>query len=438
MSAAAAAPAGDAATQITAGAASIDASLETVQESTGVSFLERLRREHVKVHPYGEPTYWDERYENSRREHGQNYSWDWYVDPRKIRSVLEMHAGEARGAKILVLGCGNSRLSEVLYESGYRSIVSVDTSTVVVSQMQYRYRDNEGMEFLVADCMSLDTFPEQSFDVIFEKGCLDCVYCSYNSIDNALKAYSEAWRLLKAGTGRFVSISYGNAKTRAAHMQHQKWDIETSLVAYSHGITMFTAVRFPEATKKGKLKAVMKYGGLMSRNTAKDKWKPVEQKKHSTLTKHKDKISQLSLQGIKLLTPEEEKDLELDPNQGFKIEDVKDELEKGLEANIEAEKKAKQEHLQEAEEIVAEKLTKEIDDQTDESDLGAVLKKAISTKKEAQTEGEDGEENPSRKKRASAVWGLAKKSLAATKGVVMEGDNDDEIIDESEFEKWQK
>lgn len=80
-----------------------------------MSFIERLRREHVRVEPYGEPTYWDERYENYRREHGQNFSFDWYVEPKRIAPVLEMHIGTEsdRGRKILVLGCGNSKLSEV-------------------------------------------------------------------------------------------------------------------------------------------------------------------------------------------------------------------------------------------------------------------------------------------------------------------------------------
>ena len=110
----------------------------------GVSFMERLRRDHVRVHPYGEPTYWDERYENFRREHGQNYSFDWYLDPKKISTILELHIGEDRGKKILILGCGNSMMSKVLYDMGYRSIVSVDTSGVVISQMQFRYKDCEG------------------------------------------------------------------------------------------------------------------------------------------------------------------------------------------------------------------------------------------------------------------------------------------------------
>jgi len=43
-----------------------DHSLAESTVADGASFLERLRQEHVKAHPFGEPTYWDERYENIR------------------------------------------------------------------------------------------------------------------------------------------------------------------------------------------------------------------------------------------------------------------------------------------------------------------------------------------------------------------------------------
>jgi hypothetical protein len=42
-------------------------------------------------------------------------------------------------------GCGNSRLSEEMYEDGYRSITNIDISRVVVDQMAARCRDMEGM-----------------------------------------------------------------------------------------------------------------------------------------------------------------------------------------------------------------------------------------------------------------------------------------------------
>jgi len=123
--------------------------------SQGFSFKERLIAENALVSPYGEPTYWDERYENNRREFGQNYSFDWYCGTEKIIDLVELHVGKERGAKILVLGCGNSNLSKAIFDKGYRSITSLDISPIVVSQMIYRFRECEGMEYVVGDAMNL-------------------------------------------------------------------------------------------------------------------------------------------------------------------------------------------------------------------------------------------------------------------------------------------
>ncbi|GMI39397.1 hypothetical protein TeGR_g7940, partial [Tetraparma gracilis] len=201
---------------------------------------------------------------------------------------------------------------------------------------------------------------------------------------------------------------------------------------YSHGITMIVATKFPEATTKGKMKAALKYGALFGKNTSKDKWKASSagSSKHSTLTKHKDMINSLALQGIKLLTPEQEKDLELDPEKGFHIEDVRDELDRGFQEGVAQAAAIRSEKEAELEQIL-EGRTAEIDDRTDPSDLGAVMKKAIDGRK-----GGAGAK-PGIKKRQSAVWGLAKKSLAATKGVVAEGDNDDQIVGEDEWDELQ-
>eukprot|EP00520_Triparma_pacifica_P006966 CAMPEP_0118663236 /NCGR_PEP_ID=MMETSP0785-20121206/17300_1 /TAXON_ID=91992 /ORGANISM="Bolidomonas pacifica, Strain CCMP 1866" /LENGTH=444 /DNA_ID=CAMNT_0006556919 /DNA_START=138 /DNA_END=1469 /DNA_ORIENTATION=- len=421
-------------------------SLQTKSTGGGVSFIERLRKEHVKVEPYGEPTYWDERYENYRREHGQNFSFDWYVEPKKIAPVLEMHIGTEndRGRKILILGCGNSRLSEVLYDLGYRSITSVDTSTVVISQMQYRYKTREGMDFMVADAMKLDMFPDKSFDIVIDKGCLDCIYCSYNSIDNAKLAYSEVWRLLKPGKGKYMSISYGTTDSRAAHMRTNQWDVEINPVAYSHGISMFIATKFPESTKKGRLKAAMKWGALMGKNTSKNKWKPQESTKHSTMVKHKDKINQLALQGVKMLSEEEEKDLELDPSKGFHIEDVEKELAKGFKEGETMEKQIKEEHLEETKGIIDEKIKEgDIDDQTDPSSLASIMSKAVGDKAEADGKTAKfasilgGSKRGGKGRQNSAIWNLAKKTLGDKKDVVKEGDFDDEVIDEEEWKELQ-
>lgn len=41
---------------------------------------------------------------------------------------------------ILMVGCGNSRLSEDMFDNGYTTITNIDISRVVIDQMITRYR----------------------------------------------------------------------------------------------------------------------------------------------------------------------------------------------------------------------------------------------------------------------------------------------------------
>jgi hypothetical protein len=54
--------------------------------------------------------------------------------------------------RILVLGCGNSELSAVLYRHGYINITNLDWSAVVVDMMQEKYMELEGVK-----CTSVPT-----------------------------------------------------------------------------------------------------------------------------------------------------------------------------------------------------------------------------------------------------------------------------------------
>lgn len=42
--------------------------------------------------------------------------------------------------KILMAGCGNSRLTEEMFDEGYSTITNIDVSSVVIDQMMSRYR----------------------------------------------------------------------------------------------------------------------------------------------------------------------------------------------------------------------------------------------------------------------------------------------------------
>jgi hypothetical protein len=59
------------------------------------------------------------------REEGDNSTFDWFRDYSQIKSLLADLIPD-KDLKILMLGCGNSALSEDMYNDGFRNITNVD------------------------------------------------------------------------------------------------------------------------------------------------------------------------------------------------------------------------------------------------------------------------------------------------------------------------
>ena len=58
--------------------------------------------------------------------------------------------------KVLVIGCGNSKLSADIYDVGYNNIVNIDISDVVVRQMsQMHSKERPDMKFLKMDMLNV-------------------------------------------------------------------------------------------------------------------------------------------------------------------------------------------------------------------------------------------------------------------------------------------
>lgn len=58
--------------------------------------------------------------------------------------------------KMLVVGCGNSQLSENLYDVGYHNITNVDISDIVIKQMSDKNKDKRPeMSFIKMDVMKV-------------------------------------------------------------------------------------------------------------------------------------------------------------------------------------------------------------------------------------------------------------------------------------------
>ena len=63
---------------------------------------------------YGDPAYWDQRY----RDEGDTGAYDWLQSYASLKNHLAPHL-KSKDMRILLLGCGNAKFSEDLYDAGY-------------------------------------------------------------------------------------------------------------------------------------------------------------------------------------------------------------------------------------------------------------------------------------------------------------------------------
>jgi SAM-dependent methyltransferase len=117
--------------------------------------------------------------------------------------------------RILVVGCGNSKLSEQLFEDGFKHVVSVDYSSAAIAIMQRRAQENKlPLEYLTMDVRKM-SFAPSTFDVVIDKGCSDSLLCSteQNALESLERMFSEINRVLKH-KGLYIVMSYGQVQNR--------------------------------------------------------------------------------------------------------------------------------------------------------------------------------------------------------------------------------
>nr|GLL47828.1 methyltransferase-like protein 13 [Ipomoea trifida] len=139
---------------------------------------------------------------------GSDDAFEWYAEWPQLQEPLLPHlSGEAQ---ILVPGCGNSKLSEHLYDAGYRNITNIDFSKVVISDMLRRnVRNRPEMKWRVMDITDMQ-FTSESFDVILDKGGLDALMEPKLGPKLGNQYLAEVKRVLKAG-GKFFCLTLAEA-----------------------------------------------------------------------------------------------------------------------------------------------------------------------------------------------------------------------------------
>ncbi|RUS69879.1 hypothetical protein EGW08_022356, partial [Elysia chlorotica] len=150
---------------------------------------------------FSSPDYW----ESFFKKRGK-IPFEWYGEYPQLHHVIHKYISPSN--TVLVVGCGNSALSENMYDNGLQNLVNIDISDVVIRQMSDRHREKRPkMEFTRMDVTAM-SYPEGHFNAVLDKGTLDALLVSEEGqvLQNVNAMFSEVARCLRLG-GRYIIIS---------------------------------------------------------------------------------------------------------------------------------------------------------------------------------------------------------------------------------------
>jgi len=169
---------------------------------------------------YSDLKYWEDRYSTFES------TFEWLEDFDSLKQILEIcHLNSA--SNILMLGCGNSELSEKIYdEMNIKNISNIDISSNVIKIMKERNRTRPEISWDVMNAKDLK-YPTGIFDVVIDKGTFDSIMCGDNSSVSIGILTKEVQRVLKCG-GLYLLISHGNPAIRMLHLnrEHLSFNVE--------------------------------------------------------------------------------------------------------------------------------------------------------------------------------------------------------------------
>ncbi|KAF9446210.1 S-adenosyl-L-methionine-dependent methyltransferase [Macrolepiota fuliginosa MF-IS2] len=181
----------------------------------------------AKNEEYGSREYWDQRY--SRED---DADFDWFKSYTDLAEYLHELVPN-KSSRILMLGCGNSKLSEDMWEDGYKNIVNTDYSAVLIEKMRQRHgQARPEMEWHEMDVRSLK-FDDGSFDVAIDKGTMDAMMTAKGDvwdppeqvIRDCNEEVDETLRVLRKG-GTFIYLTFGQPHFRRRYLTRPDTTLE--------------------------------------------------------------------------------------------------------------------------------------------------------------------------------------------------------------------
>ncbi|KAI5083482.1 hypothetical protein GOP47_0003225, partial [Adiantum capillus-veneris] len=201
---------------------------------------------------YSDSAYWNKRYTDDPKP------FEWYqcyagVSPL-VRRFIPL------SSRVLVVGCGNAVMSEDMVKDGYKDIVNIDISPIVIEAMQKKYHSMPQLQYMTMDVLDMSSLDDCSFDAVIDKGTLDSIMCGIGAPCNAEIMLAEisrfcslkfsSWqcllkeaslfcghsfllgcRVLKPG-GVYMLITYGDPRLRMPHLNRNVfgWSINLFII----------------------------------------------------------------------------------------------------------------------------------------------------------------------------------------------------------------
>ncbi|CAK9220773.1 unnamed protein product [Sphagnum troendelagicum] len=160
-----------------------------------------------------------------------------------------------KSSKILMVGCGNAAISEDMVSDGYRDIVNIDISAVVIEAMREKYKDMHqlhcnpssypDLHYQRMDVQEMKAFKDGQFDSVLDKGLLDSLMCGTSAPCTVSTMLREVHRVLKPG-GVYLLITLGEPRLRLPHLKAENcpWEV------IFHVISKPGSMRTDESTSK--------------------------------------------------------------------------------------------------------------------------------------------------------------------------------------------
>ncbi|KAI0769193.1 S-adenosyl-L-methionine-dependent methyltransferase [Irpex lacteus] len=182
----------------------------------------------AKNEQYGTKEYWDQRYS----QESDDSSFDWFKSYGDVADIFREIIPD-KNARLLMLGCGNSKLSEEMYDDGYHNIVNVDYSGILIEKMQKKHEQvRPEMQWHEMDVRAM-AFESESFNVAIDKGTMDAMMTAKADVwdppeevvQNCTREVDEVLRLLRPG-GVFIYLTFGQPHFRRRYLTREGTTLE--------------------------------------------------------------------------------------------------------------------------------------------------------------------------------------------------------------------